>query len=211
MRIALNVSRRWINHIVAFPIGTAIFTYLFGITFGSGEGSFWRDWQALGLAVTFGGLAYSAFAAAIDLTIIFLGKIRSSGYQAGLRDGRHEGQAASLNQGRQEGKEIALTAAWRVATSDEEKRVVRLAAADLDMNLPAILGQIHATARLQVRSPWDALWRRLADKSSELRDRLDPQDANEEIERMLQSAATVAVSDFARQVDRFCETYEARR
>ncbi len=210
LRVALTVSQRWVNHIVAFPFGTAAFTYLIANLFGSGEWFFWRDWQALGSAATYGGLAYAVVAALVDLAIRVVGKIRDSGYQAGLRDGREEGHTASLNQGKLEGKEVALTAAWRVASSDDEKRVVRLAAADLGINLPGILGQPHATVRVEVISPWDVLWRRLADKSTQLRERLDVQSANEEIERMLNTAAKVAVSDFSRQVDRFCETHEAQ-
>lgn len=211
MRMGLTGIKRWVTHAVAAPVGIAVATYLVANLSGSGEWLFWQDWPAMFSAATVGTLVYVGFAALCELVINGISEVYRVGYKAGQAYGLGESQAASLKKGREEGKEIALTAAWRVASTDAEKQVVRLAASDLDINLPAVLGQPYMTARLQVISPWDALWKQLADGSAELRQRLDVQKANDEMDKMLRKAAGVAVSDFRKQVERFCETYDSRQ
>ena len=211
MKIELTDIKRWVSHAIAAPFGIAAGTYLVANLGGSGQWLFWRDWPAMFSAATVGTLVYVGFASLCELVIKGLSVIYRAGYKAGQASGRAEIQTAALKKGREEGKKIALTTAWRVAAIDAEKQVVRLAASDLDINLPAVLGQPYMTARLEVVSPWDALWKQLADGSAELRRRLDVQTANDEMDKMLRKAAGVAVSDFRKQVERFCEADDSRQ
>ena len=211
MRIEVTNIRRWVTHSVAAPFGIAVVTYFVANLGGSGEWLFWQDWSAMLSATTVGTLVYAGIAALVDLMIRGISAIYRAGYRAGQEFGREESQSAAIGKGREEGKEIALTAAWHVAGTDAEKQVVRLAASALDINLPAVLGQPYMTARVEVISPWDALWKRLADGCDELRQRLDIQTANDEMDKMLRKAAGVAVSDFSKQVERFCEADHSRQ
>ena len=211
MRIEVTNIKRWVTHAVAAPFGIAVFTYFVANLLGSGEWLFWRNWPAMFSATTGGTLVYVGLAALCELVIKGISAIYRAGYRAGQESGREESQSGAIGKGREEGKEIALTAAWQVAGTDAEKQVVRLAASALDINLPAVLGQPYMTARGQVISPWDALWKRLFDGCDELRQRLDVQAANDEMDKMLRKAAGVAVSDFRKQVEQFCETHDSRQ
>lgn len=209
MKTDLTGIKRWATHAVAAPFGIAVTTYLVANLGGFGEWLFWQDWPAMFSAATAGTLVYVSLAALCELVVKGIGAIYLAGYKAGHAYGHEEGQTAAIKKGREEGKEIALTAAWRVAATDAEKQVVRIAASDLDINLPAVLGQLYATTRLEVISPWDALWKQLADGSAELRRRLEVETANDEMDKMLRKAAGVAVSDFRKQIERFCEAYDS--
>ena len=175
MKIDLTGIKRWVTHAVAAPFGIAVGTYLVANLAGSGEWLFWQDWPAMYSAANVGTLVYIGFAALCELVIKGISVRYRAGYKAGQAYGRDEGQTAAIKEGREEGKEIALTAAWRVAATDAEKQVVRLAASDLDINLPAVLGQSYTTGRLEVVQPWNFLFKRLAEGADELRQRLDVQ------------------------------------
>ena len=211
MKIEITNIRKWVSHAIALPFGIAVGTYLVANLVGSGEWLFWRDWPAMFSATTGGTLVYVGLVALYELLIKCISAIYRAGCKAGQESGREESQSAAIKTGREEGKEIALTAAWRVAGTDSEKQVVRLAANALDINLPAVLGQSYITASVEVISPWDSLWKRLAGGCDELRQRLDVQAANDEMDKMFRKAAGVAVSDFRKQVERFCEAHDSRQ
>lgn len=211
MKIELKGMRRWITHAVAAPFGITVSIYLVANLVGSGRWLFWQDWSALYSAATFGTLMYVCIAALCELVAKTIGTIYRAGYKKGQAFGRDESQTAGIIKGREGGKKIALTTAWRVAATEEEKQVVRLAASDLDINLPAVLGQPYVTIRADVISPWDNLWKQLADGSAQSRQRLDVHTANDEMDKMLRKAAGVAVSDFKKQVERFCEIHDLRK
>ena len=84
----------------------------------------------------YGFLLYPALAAIYEIGHC----IWCNGYRAGRVEGFAEHQSVAISSGRDEGKNIALTVAWRLASTDDQKNLIRFAASDLDINLPAVLG-----------------------------------------------------------------------
>ena len=196
--IQWRYSNRWIHHAIAGPIIGVIGTYICARLFGNGEWLFWENMAAIQEAGFYGALLYPAFSALYEASML----IWRRGYLVGHTDSYAEHQSTAIQNGRDEGKATALTVVWRLAGTDEQKDLVRAAASDLDINLPAVLGQPYMTARLSVLSPWDVLWKRFADASSKLRQLLGIDAFNGEFDKMLRQAASVALDDLVKQVNR---------
>ena len=206
-RRQLRYSNRWLYHSIAGPTIGIIGTYLWANLYGNGQWLFWQSMTAIQEAGFYGALAYPAFSVLFEATML----IWRTGYKAGHAADFAEHQSTAIKAGRSEGKSTALTVAWRLAGTDEQKNLIRAAASDLDINLPAVLGQPYATARLEVISPWDVLWQRLADASAQLRRRLEVDAVNGELDKMLRRAAGVALADLAKQNERLGELNDLRR
>ncbi len=190
-------SNRWFHHAIAAPIIAIVGTYLWANFYGDDEWLFWQNMSAIQAADFYGALAYPVLGALYESTMWIWRK----GYKAGHKAGFAEQQSAAIKAGRSEGKDIALTVAWRLAGTDEQKNLVRWTASDLDINLPAVLGQSYVTAKLEVISPWDALGTRFADVSAELRQRVEINAFDSEFDKILRRAAAVAIADLEKQIE----------
>ena len=203
----LRYSNRWLYHSIAGPTIVIIGTYLWANLYGNGEWLFWQNMEAIQEAGFYGALVYLAVSVWYEAMML----IWRRGYKAGHAAGFAEHQSTAIKAGRSEGKSTALTVAWRLAGTDEQKDLIRAAASDLDINLPAVLGQPYTTARLEVISPWDVLWQRLADASAALRRRLEVDAVNGELDKMLRRAAGVALVDLSKQIEQLGELNDLRR
>ena len=203
-RYQLRYHKRWLYHGIASPLIAVITTYLLACCFGNGEWLFWPNLAAIQSGGVWGGLVYLALATMYEATML----IWRQGHRAGRAEGFAERQSAAIKDSRNEGKNTALTVAWRLAGNDDQKNLVRMTASDLDINLPAILGQPHFTARLEVQLPWDNLWRLLADACADLRRRLAADAFDVESDRMLRNAVGVALADFRKRIERIPESNE---
>ncbi len=208
MRQPMNLRYgRWLNHGITAPLCALLGTYLWANAFGDGEWLFWRNFDALALADFYGAFAFPI----VILMYELLAWIWRSGYTAGRSDGIDESQFEATRVGRREGQEAALTAAWRLAETSDAKALVRAAAGDLDITLPALLGGPSATIRLEVLSPWDSIWRRFADASAELRQRLDAGEVEDELDYAMRSAISAAVTDLTKRIEGLDELAERKR
>ena len=183
------------------PFGAAVATYLWAILLGDGEWLFWQYWSAFTDAAFYGGLVYSFLAGlfwlGIKCTDSVFEAIHKSGYAAGLAENRSDG----IRTGRREGMVTVLTESWRLADTADTKAVIRQVANNHDIDLPAIVGGFSGTVHVRVLSPWDVLWRRLADATDELRQRFDVDDFDDEVDRMLRSAIGIAVAELKKEID----------
>ena len=205
-KFQLRYSNRCLYHAIASPTIALIGAYLWASFYGNGEWIFWRNIGKIQEAGVFGILAYLILSALYEATMLIWRK----GRKAGCAEGFAERQSAAIKDGRNEGKNIALTVAWSLSGTDEQKNLVRLAASDLDINLPAVLGHPYVTARLEVLRPWDVIWQRLADASAELRRRTEVDAFDVELDRMLRRAADVALADLRKRIERLPELDERR-
>ena len=110
--------------------------------------------------------------------------------------------ANSIKTRQDEGKKTALTVAWRLCGTDEQKNLVRSAASDLDIDLPPVLRQPHVTFNLSVIQPWDHLHKRLADLAAQVRLRERFEDFDDKWNKMLREATGTALTDLEKQIQR---------
>ncbi len=204
--LELRHADRWVYHVVSAALIGLLGTYLWANLLGDGEWFFWQDMKAIQGADFYGFLFYPALAAIYEIGHF----VWCNGYRAGRVAGFAEHQSAAINSGRDEGKNIALIVAWRLASTDDQKSLIRFAASDLDINLPAVLGQPYMTARVEVLSPWDSLWRRLADASADLHRLVSTDTFDSELDHMLRLAAGTALSDLTKQIERRREVENRR-
>ena len=191
-----HFGNRIVHHGITGPTVGLLVAYLWTNLVGNGEWLFWKDVGAAGEGSIPGILTFVVMSAAFEIWKW----IWRAGHRAGYADGVAESQAEAILMGRGEGEEKALTVVWRLAATDEQRSLVQAAASDLDINLPAVLGQPHITARGQAISPWDTLWKRMANLSAEVRERVDVQTFDRDFDRMLRIAAGVALDDLNRQL-----------
>lgn len=204
--VQLRHADRWAYHVITAPLIGLLGTYLWANLLGEGKWLFWQDMNAIQAVDFYGFLLYPALAAIYEIGLL----VRRSGYSAGHAAGFAEHQSAAIKSGQDEGKNIALNVAWRLASTEEQKNLLRVAASDLDINLPAVLGQLYGTATVTVRSPWDSLWRRLADASADLRRVVSTDTFDTELDHMLRVAAGAALSDLTKQIERRREVENRR-
>ncbi len=206
----LKNANRLAFHAGIAPFGTAAATYLWAVLVGQGEWLFWQSWSAFTDSAFWGGLIYFAFAGTVWLAIkgadTLIEAIRKSGYSAGLADNRSE----KIRIGRREGMTNALDELWRLAEDPATKALIRLVANTHEINVPSIRGGIRATAEVTVISPWDTLWKRLADLTAELRKRFGFDEYNDRTDKMVRIAIGAAVSDLEKQIERIRESDRRR-
>ena len=193
-----SLFNRWLNHAGTGPIIAFVGPYLWSTIFGNGEWLFWKNLEALESAILWGPLLYVGVFALYELGNLCWRK----GYRTGQVAGFAEHQSAAIITGREEGKNIALTVAWRLSGTDEQRNLVRSAASDLDINLPAVLGQPYMTAKLSVIQPWDHLHNRLAELAAQVRQRGKVEDFDERWDKMLREATGSAITDLEKQIQR---------
>ena len=196
-RLLLRRGKRWLDHAIAAPVVALIGTYLWANVFVDGEWLFWKNMAAIQDAGVYGVLLYLLLASLYE-ALLWGFRV---GYRLGHAAGFSEHQSASIMTGRDEGKEIALTTAWRIAGTDEQKNLVRLTANHLEINLPAILGQSYTTARLSVLNPWDSLLRQLSDASAQVRERTEIGAFDATWDKMLRQAFGAGISDLQKQLE----------
>ena len=205
----LKSFNRLAFHAGIAPFGAAVTTYLWAILLGEGQWLFWQSWSAFTDSAFYGGLSYCTLAGLGWLTIkgadALIESIRKIGYTEGLEVNR----SANIQVGRREGMTNALDELWRLAEDPATKTLIRLVANNHEINVPSIGGGPTMTARLTVISPWDNLWRRLADATAELRKRFgDEYDG--QVDKMVRVAIGAAVADLEKQIQRMRELDQRR-
>ena len=194
-RFHFSLFNRWLNHGGTGPIIAFLGPYLWSTIFGNGEWLFWKNSEALESVVLWGPLLYIGVFALYELGNLCWRK----GYKTGQIAGFEDHQSAAIKTGRDEGKNIALTVAWRLCGTDEQKNLVRAAAS---INLPAVLGQFYITVQPSVIQPWDHLHKRMAELSAQVRQRESVEDFDDKWDKMLREATGTALTDLEKQVQR---------
>ena len=191
---------RWLNHGITATLFALLGTYLLSSVFGDGEWLFWRDVGALASAGFYGALASPIVMVVYEL----LALVRRRGYDAGHAIGLAQKQVEATT----EGSALALSAAWKLTVTDDERTLLSGVALDLGID-PADLQR--GSARVEVVSPWDVIWRRFAEACALLRERLDVDERERELDRAIRHAAGTAVTDLNQRVARLDRLAERKR
>ena len=185
---------------VVAPLSTLVGTYLWSSAFGDGEWLFWRNVDALALAGFYGALAFPIVMMAYEL----LAWVWRRGYAAGHAIGLAQKQAEATT----EGSALALSAAWKLTVTDDERTLLSGVARDFGID-PADLQR--GSARGELVSPWDVIWQRFTEACAQLRQRFDADEAEKELDRAVRHAAGAAVTDLTQRIARLDRLAERRR
>lgn len=206
----LKNANRLVFHAGVAPFGTAVATYLWAVLAGDGKWLFWESWSALTDSAFYGGLIYLVLAGFVWLAIrgadALIEAIRKTGYAEGLATNRSD----NIQVGRREGMTNSLDELWRLAEDPATKTLIRLVANNHEINVPSIGGGVRVTARVTLVSPWDTLWRRLADATAELRNRFGSDEYDDQVDKMVRVAIGAAVADLEKQIERMRELDQRR-
>ena len=206
----LKNANRLAFHAGVAPFGAAVATYLWAVLAGTGKWLFWESWSAFTDSAFYGGLIYFVLAGLVWLAIrsadALIKTIRKTGYAEGLADNRSE----NIQVGRREGMTNSLDELWRLAEDPATKALIRLVANNHEINVPSIGGGPRVTARVTLISPWDTLWRRLADATAELRKRFGSDEYDDQVDKMVRVAIGAAVADLEKQIERMRELDQRR-